>query len=205
MKVNYPYPMGEEKKPRKLQSQGMMFEKALNISNEYYRIHNKAFIYKKPTPIQVVRVDYPARNKARISEAYYRIPSTTDYNGIYRSKYIDFEAKETNNLRFAFKHIHPHQIEHLTHIAEHGGIGFVIIYYRRVDEIYLIDISVFNRLLRKADKSGPKSISLQKAREVGVCVPQGYTPPIDYLKAVDEYYFKKKHREGFPPVDKLLF
>lgn len=190
MKVNYPYPMAEEKKPKKLQSHGMLFEKALNVTNEYYRLHNKAFIYKKPTPIQVVKVDYPSRNKARISEAYYRIPSTTDYNGIYRSKYIDFEAKETDNLRFAFKHIYPHQVEHLTHISEHGGIGFVIIYFRKVDEIYLIDINIFNQLLREGENDGPKSISLEKARKLGVFVRQGYTPPIDYLAAVDSFYFK---------------
>jgi recombination protein U len=192
MKVNYPYPMGEDKKPRKISSQGMLFEKALNTSNEYYRLQNRAFISKKPTPVQVVKVEYPARNKARIIEAYYRIPSTTDYNGIYRGKYIDFEAKETNNLRFAFKHIYPHQVEHLTRIAEHGGIGFVIIHFRKAGEIFLVDIGVFNRLLKEGEGSGPKSISLKKAREVGVLVPQGYTPPIDYLKAVDEYYFKRK-------------
>ena len=63
---------------------GMMFENALNTTNEYYRIHNKAIIYKKPTPIQVVRVDYPSRSAAKIVEAYYRTPSTTDYNGIYK-------------------------------------------------------------------------------------------------------------------------
>jgi recombination protein U len=189
MKVKYPYPMAEEKKILRYQSHGMLFEKALNITNEYYRIHNKAFIYKKPTPVQIVRVDYPARSKARISEAYYRTPSTTDYNGIYRGKYIDFEAKETHNLRFAFKHIFPHQIEHLTNISNHGGIGFVIIYFKKVEEIYLIDIALFNKLLQEGEKGGPKSISLEKARKLGVNVKQGYTPPIDYLKAVDKQYF----------------
>ena len=192
MKVNYPYPMTEPKKPIKYQNHGILFEKALNITNEYYRIHNRAFIYKKPTPIQVVRVDYPSRNKARISEAYYRIPSTTYYNGIYRGKYIDFEAKETNKLRLAFKHIYPHQIEHLKHISEHGGIGFVIIYFKKVEEIFLIDIEVFEKLVQEGEKGGRKSISLEKAKKFGVQVRQGYTPPIDYLKAVDEHYFKDK-------------
>lgn len=192
MKVNYPYPMTEPKKPIKYQNHGILFEKALNITNEYYRIHNRAFIYKKPTPIQVVRVDYPSRNKARISEAYYRIPSTTDYNGIYRGKYIDFEAKETNNLRLAFKHIYPHQIDHLKHIAEHGGIGFVIIYFKKVEDIYLVDIKIFDKLIQEGEKGGRKSISLEQAKQLGVQVRQGYTPPIDYLKAVDEYYFKNE-------------
>ena len=65
-------------------NRGMSLESDLNYSNEYYRAIDKALIYKKPTPIQVVHVDYPMRNKARISEAYYKTPSTTDYNGIYK-------------------------------------------------------------------------------------------------------------------------
>ena len=64
---------------------GASLEDDLNRSNEYYRECDIALIYKKPTPIQVVRVDYPNRAHAKIIEAYYRTPSTTDYNGIYQS------------------------------------------------------------------------------------------------------------------------
>ena len=34
-----------------------------------------------------MKVDYPNRSHAKIVEAYYQTPSTTDYNGIYRGKY----------------------------------------------------------------------------------------------------------------------
>lgn len=192
MNIKYPFPNKKVVKRIKHNSQGMMFENELNITNEFYRLNNKAVIYKKPTPVQVVRVDYPARNKAKIIEAYYRTPSTTDYNGIYKGKYIDYEAKETNNKSFAFKHIFPHQIEHLKKVNEQGGIAFILIYYKSVNEIYLIDIEVFYSLYKEGLAGGRKSITIEKANEVGVLVNQGYTPPIDYLKAIDKYYFQDK-------------
>ena len=90
-------------------SRGMRLENDINDSNKYYRELDKALIYKKPTPVQVVHVDYPKRQRAKITEAYYKTPSTTDYNGVYRGKYIDFEAKETKNkTSFPLFMIHPH-------------------------------------------------------------------------------------------------
>ena len=61
---------------------GMELEKQINEANEYYRENEIALIYKKPTPVQIVRVNYPKRSRAKIIEAYYKTPSTTDYNGI---------------------------------------------------------------------------------------------------------------------------
>ena len=84
MKINYP----NKKKSAatiKINSnskRGMSLEEDLNESNIYYLEHNIAVIHKKPTPIQVVHVDYPLRSMAKITEAYYKTPSTTDYNGI---------------------------------------------------------------------------------------------------------------------------
>ena len=107
-------------------NRGMSFENMINETNEYYLVHDIAIIHKKPIPIQIVKVDYPSRSGAVIKEAYYKVPSTTDYNGIYKGKYIDFEAKETvNKTSFPLSNIHLHQIEHLQSIEKHQGISFL--------------------------------------------------------------------------------
>mgnify|MGYP000034007989 CR=1 FL=1 len=90
--VNYPHKIGKKitrtssniSQHIDFANRGMSFESAINESNAYYLAHGLAVIHKKPTPVQIVKVDYPSRNKARIVEAYYQAPSTTDYNGIYK-------------------------------------------------------------------------------------------------------------------------
>ena len=112
--------------------------------------HNIACVHKKPTPLQIVKVDYPARSAAVVKEAYFKQPSTTDYNGVYKGKYIDFEAKETKNkTSFPLQNFHLHQIEHMKQVVAHNGIAFVIIKFTLFDEFYLLDakhiIAFWNR------------------------------------------------------------
>ena len=167
---------------------GMSLEEDISLSNQYYLSHDIAVIYKKPTPIQIVKVDYPRRESAKIVEAYYKTPSTTDYNGIYRGRYIDFEAKETKVKTFPFANISKHQIDHLQKIINHGGIAFVIIAFTSLNEVYLIDAS---HMINDYYHSQRKSITYQKIKDLGQLIPQGYQPRLDYLKVVDDWYFKE--------------
>ncbi len=192
MKVNYPTPKKIDNRlsPKKT-SRGMLFEYELNKSNEYYLNTNKAVIYKKPTPIRIVKVEYPNRSHAKIVEAYYQTPSTTDYNGVYRGKYIDYEAKETENLSFSFKHIFPHQLEHLKKVDLHGGIAFIIIFFKKVDKVFIIDIKPFYELYKASLNGEMHSIKYTYIENIGgLEVSKGYSPYIDYLKQVDILYFK---------------
>ena len=91
------YPIGAIKKYNTYGNRGMGLEADIGESNKFYRVNDIAIIHKKPTPITISKVDYPSRLEAVIREGYFRTPSTTDYNGIYKGKYIDFEAKETTH------------------------------------------------------------------------------------------------------------
>ncbi|HIW18344.1 MAG TPA: Holliday junction resolvase RecU [Candidatus Faecalicoccus intestinipullorum] len=170
---------------------GMRLEADINDTNAYYRECDKALIYKKPTPVQVVHVDYPARNKAKIVEAYYKTPSTTDYNGVYRGRYIDFEAKETKNkLQFPIGIVHPHQIQHLKKVQLHGGIGFFIVRFTSYNETYLIDAPLMIQAIERTTRS---SISYSWFQKNGHQIQEGYIPRLDYLRIVDQIYFKEEN------------
>lgn len=188
------YPNGKklDEKEKKINAEyrnrGMDLENDINISNKYYIDKNLAFIYKKPTPIKINKVSYPTKaNKTGaivIKEAYFESPSTTDYNGIYKGKYIDFEAKQTNSLTsFPLENIHKHQIEHLRNITSCGGIGFLIVRFTRLGKNYLLLAQdLFNFLETKTGSSIPVSYFEEKAH----LIEEKYMPRLDYLKIVDQ-------------------
>lgn len=168
-------------------NRGMNLETDLNASNEYYRNMNVGVIYKKPTPITIVKVDYPSRYEAVIKEAYFRTPSTTDYNGVYKGRYVDFEAKETKLNYFPLNNIHSHQINHLKQVIKNGGIGFIIVSFSKLNKVFLLTAE---KLIEFIDNTTKKSIPLSYFEEFGYLIKVCYNPRLDYLKIIDEIYFK---------------
>lgn len=184
------YPGGIVKKIKNVtnySNRGMGFEADINITNEYYLNNDIAIIYKKPTPITINKVDYPSRRDAVIKEAHFKIPSTTDYNGIYRGKYIDFEAKETKLNYFPLANIHEHQILHLKRIINHGGIGFVLVNFVKLDKIFLLP---GDKLFEFIDKNTRKSIPIDYFENNGYLIKPKFNPRIDYLSIIDKIYFE---------------
>ena len=164
-------------------NRGMTLEADLSNANEYYLNNNKAVIHKKPTPIQVLHIKNLESGSTKIDDAYFLTPSTTDYNGIYKGKYIDFEAKETKSkTAFALTNIHPHQIKHLENIDNNGGIAFIIVRFTTLNETYLITAERFLNYINNNDK---KSVPLEYFRTDAYLIKDGYRPRIDYLKVVD--------------------
>ena len=167
---------------------GMELEAEINATNDRYLSDDRAVIHKKPTPVTIVHVDYPSRNAAKITEAYFKLPSTTDYNGIYRGKYIDFEAKEcTSRTSFPLKSIHAHQIKHLDTVLKHGAIAFVIVRFTHLGITYFVPAADMIRFVNTAERS---SIPVSWFEAYGTVIPYNYVRPVDYLKIVDRLYFE---------------
>ncbi|TDM15442.1 Holliday junction resolvase RecU [Macrococcus bovicus] len=176
---------GREKRKINYGRRGMVFEEAIDASNQYYLTEHLAVIHKRPTPVQIVKVDYPKRSKAVITEAYFKTPSTTDYNGIYKGKYLDFEAKETQNkTSFPLVNIHAHQVEHMRAVIEQGGICFLLIHFAVLNEVYLLPFVPFYHYWQRMMAGGRKSMTLTEIRNDGILVPNGFRPRLDYLAAL---------------------
>ena len=166
-------------------NRGKSLEDDLNETNEYYLLRNMANIHKKPVPIQIVKVDYPARSAAVIREAYFRTPSTTDYNGVWNGFYIDFEAKETDSkTSFPLKNIHPHQMTHMESVEKQRGIAFFIIRFSKLRRNFVMPYQIIEQYWALMQTGGRKSIPLTVFEQKAIEIKEGYLPRLDYLEAV---------------------
>ena len=172
-------------------NRGMSLEEEINLSNKYYLEKGIAVIHKKPIPIQIVDVDYPKRSAAVIKKAYFKQPSTTDYNGVYHGYYLDFEAKETQNkTSFPLSNFHKHQVEHFRACVKQQGICFTIVKFVKLNEIYLVPVSLLFKYWDK-QQSGRKSIPYSEIVKTSARIEYSLQPPIPYLKYV---YLLIKHK-----------
>src|SRR5574344_1438631 len=167
-------------------NRGLDLEALLNDSNNYYIEADKAIIYKKPTPITIIDAKFSVKGR-EITKAYFAEPSTLDYNGIYKGKYLDFDAKVTKSkTSFPLENIHEHQLLHMRRILKHGGITFLII--RMNDKCYYLD---GKEIIQFIDNNNRKSIPFSFIEEKGYVIEEKIRPRIDYLKIIDKLYFRE--------------
>ena len=166
-------------------NRGMFLENIINDSNTFYISKDIALIYKKPTPIKVLNVSYPSRKSTVINKAVFESISTLDYNGIYKGKYIEFDAKECKNkTSFPLANIKNHQIKHIENVIRHNGIVFLIIYM--CNEFYLLNGST---LIEYINSTKRKSIPIEFIKDKCYKINEKYMPRLDYIQIVDKIFF----------------
>ena len=179
----------EPSKPVNYANRGMGLEYLINDTNKYYLLNHIALVYQKPTPIAIKDTKY-AENKIAVT-GYLKAKSTLDFVGLYQGKYLDFDAKSTKNkTAFPLNNIQEHQINHMQNVVNHGGISFLIIEMN--NEYYLLlaeDIIAF------MENNERKSLPYEELKKIGHLIKVGLNPKIDYIKVVNEIYFKKRDDE----------
>ena len=176
-----------KKSPVLAGNRGMSFEADINDSNAYYRDRGLCLITKRPTPINVVKVDYT--HGAIITKAYFETQSTTDYNGVCEGHYIDFEAKSTRSkTSFPLANIPPQQIEHLKKVLEQKGIAFFLIHFELLGKTFLVPASVVIAFYEERPRA---SMTLEFIEENGRLIPETFSPRYDYLPVLKELFFEK--------------
>ena len=165
-------------------NRGMNLEEDIIQSNDYYLRNNMALIYKRPTPIQVVKVEY--EKGPRITEAYFSEKSSTDFNGVYQGRYIDIEAKSTHSkTSFPLSNITMKQFEHLEKVIELGGLAFFIIEFVKHQKTFIVEA---RHIIEFKNTEERKSIPFTKFEEIGREIKRGFSPRLDYLSFVDEIH-----------------
>ena len=161
-------------------NRGMTLEQDINLTNDYYKEKKIALIYKKPIPIKVLKIN---NTKTRILDAFYEKKSTLDYSGIYKEKYIEFDAKETNSkTSFPMSNIHMHQIEHIKNILYFKGITFLIIRFNYHNKTFLLPGNILIDYINNSKrKSIPYDFFINNCHEIMI----KYAPRLDYLKIID--------------------
>lgn len=162
---------------------GAAFENLINWSNDMYRNGEIALIEKRATPVVVTKKS----RDGKIKEGYYEKKSTVDYDGIYKGRFIAFEAKATiNENRFDLKNIKPHQFEWLLQAEQMGGICFILLEFSKEHAIFLVPFALIKEYMIAADNGGLKSIKRAIFDEKAYLVTPTNRALVDYLHYVDK-------------------
>ena len=150
-------------------SRGHDLEAAVNRCNLSYRKRGIALIEKKPTPIELTKMGAVMKQ------------STVDYTGILApsGRGIAFDAKETKiKTSFPLGNIKQHQMIFLDYWQRMGGLSFLLIHFKTVDDkAFMTPFDFVNEYYMAAyvKETGRKSIPYKKFDK------QWLVPLEDYL------------------------
>ncbi|AKA50083.1 Holliday junction resolvase RecU [Mycoplasmopsis gallinacea] len=137
-----------------MKNKGMLLEKIINKTIDFYWKNKIAYIEKKQIPIKFVDITKNGEKK-NVSKAYLSGKSTVDYIGCYKGIFVCFEAKTCNEDNFYLANIQKHQLEYLRIIKQSGGESFIVLFFSHNNTFWKVGLE----FIEKAIKEGKKHIS----------------------------------------------
>jgi recombination protein U len=162
-------------------NRGMTLEAMIEFTNRTYISRGWAVVHKRPTPVKILRTQ-----GSRIVSAFLEAPSTVDYEGVYKGRSLQFEAKLTKLERLPLANFHPHQIEHLRLCAAVGAVAFCIVEFVSKGTIFFVPAQLVTEAWDQAKRGGPKSLSFHVLASECPVIPASRGVPVDYLAVVDQ-------------------
>ncbi|GAB6098606.1 Holliday junction resolvase RecU [Halanaerocella petrolearia] len=166
-------------------NRGQKLENMIETSNQQYSFQGRALIQKIPTPVKVLDIN---SRTGKITNGFYKQKSTVDYIGAYKGVAIAFDAKETSvETRFDLSNVKKHQYQYLKDWVANGGIGFLIVYFNSLGEIYYLPFELLDKYWQDMRKGGRKSIPYIKIANEEMLINGKGLILVDYLAIVDKF------------------
>lgn len=167
---------------------GSVLEEMINVTNTLYEEKGLALIQKIPTPIKPITID---KVKRTITLAYFEQKSTVDYIGVAQGVPLCFDAKETAKESLPLMNIHEHQIVFMERFTKQQGQAFLIVYFKRYEEYYLLPVETIRLYFDQAAQGGRRSIPYAAFdKKYQIAIEGGRY--LHYLKTVSLYIDENK-------------
>ena len=179
------YPNGIKKDYINIKShsnRGMNLETLVNHANAVYMQSGKAVVFKVPTPTKVLYKNY---NGYRMPiKAFYESKAWLDYVGVVNGKAVTFDAKETKNkTNFPLQNLKPHQVYAMDQWNKCGGKSFLIVWFKTINEVYLLPAKVVLYWYKASLEGGRKSIPYKQFQTDAIHILSGNHTYLDWLSA----------------------
>ncbi|WP_434325599.1 Holliday junction resolvase RecU [Mycoplasma leachii] len=144
-----------------LKNRGQYLETILNITNQKYLDENLCVVSKIPTNINLINI-----NNKVITNATFKDNFNCDYIGVYNGLYFEFDAKETSKDEFNFNAIRKNQQQKLNLVSKNKGLAFIILYFSKYDDFYIISYNKLIEYIKNNKKTIPRSWITKNCQEL---------------------------------------
>ncbi|KDE42943.1 endonuclease [Metamycoplasma hyosynoviae] len=175
--------MEKNSKVKQPKNRGMLLEKLINQTNIFYLQNDICIVHKKNLDIKF-KSTYVDKDILKTENAHIVSKSTVDYYGIYKGKFLAFEAKSTEQKNFSLSNIKMHQINYLSEISKHKGLAFWIFFFKIQNQFVLI---LHDKLLQWGVYN-KKTLAYDEALLLGELIPLIYPGYIDYISILNKNY-----------------
>ncbi|MDR0545412.1 MAG: Holliday junction resolvase RecU [Mycoplasmataceae bacterium] len=157
-------------------NKGMYAEEIVNRTISYYLQSNVGLIEKRNIPFKIIRA---MENNMFVGKLLDK--SLVDYTGFINDKHVEFEVKETSDDKFALNKIKPHQLDYLLRCLKTKILAFVIIYFHKHEQFFVLPISWIAKHLEQKNKTIP----YQEIKNNCLSLPIIYPGIIDLEQAIN--------------------